>query len=101
MKNRIESIRDLRMKNEKGKVVCAREINENIKRVFKNKPLTRPLRVLNKSCAFKKRYKMAFDIINRDKIKKEVKLKSKEYRQRPEVKKRMKEYYLKNKNGRI
>ena len=81
-----------REENENGEIICIREINENIDRVFANKPLTRPLSVLNKNCQFRKRYDIAFDLRNEEKIKKEVKQRMKEYSQKPEVKQRMKEY---------
>ncbi len=73
--------------------ICIIEVKENIKRVFNDKPLTRPLAVLNRSCEFKKRYDMAFDIINEDKIKERKREYNKEYNNKPEVKKRSKEYY--------
>ena len=47
---------------EYNKEICIREINENIKRVFNDEPLTRPLRVLRNNCEFKKRYDLAFDL---------------------------------------
>ena len=47
------NIRKRRQENEKGEIICIREINENLRRVFNNQPLTRPLRVLNQSCKFK------------------------------------------------
>ena len=45
-----------------NKEICIREINENIRRVFNDEPLTRPLRVLRNNCEFKKRYDIAFDL---------------------------------------
>ena len=72
--------------------ICAIEVNENIKRVFNNKPLTRPLAMLNKNCEFKAKYNMAFDIINEDKFKEMKREYNKEYNQRPEVKKSHREY---------
>ena len=47
---------------EYNKEICIREINENIRRVFNDEPLTRPLRVLRNNCEFKKRYDLAFDL---------------------------------------
>ncbi len=75
--------------------ICIIEVNENIRRVFKNKPLTRPLATLNKSCKFRERYNMAFDMINEDKIKETERLRQREYRGRPETKAMLKEYYKK------
>ena len=96
MNEKIQSIKKLREQNEPSEIICIREINQNIKNIFEGKPLTRPLRMLNKSCEFKKRYDIAFDLTNEDKIKKEVKKRmreyNKEYYQKPEVKKRMREY---------
>ena len=86
MGDTIQEIVKLRKENEKGEVICIREINENIKRVLNNKPLTRPLSVLNKSCQFQKRYELAFDLENEDRINEEVRKKRREYIQRPEVK---------------
>jgi len=92
MKNQIQSIRKRREENEKDEIICIREINQNIKNVIEGKPLTRPLAVLNKNCEFKKRYDIAFDLINEEKIKEEIKAKKKEYNQRPEIKAKIKEY---------
>ena len=50
------------MEKEYNKEICIREINENIRRVFNDEPLTRPLRVLRNNCEFKKRYDLAFDL---------------------------------------
>lgn len=94
-------IRKIRKENEKGEIICIREINENLKRVFNNQPLTRPLRTLNKNCEFRKKYNALFDLKNEDKIKQEGKEYRKEYSQRLEVikhrKEYRKEYWLKNK----
>ncbi len=79
----------LRMENKKKKIIekrdtplCIREINENLKRVFNNQALTRPLATLNRNCEFKKRYKIAFDLKYENKIDKEVKQRLKEYNKR-------------------
>ena len=85
-------IKQKRAELEKEPIICIREINENIKRVFTNKPLTRPLRILNKNCNFKKRYDIAFDLKNEDRIEREKREYDEEYRARPEVKVRMREY---------
>jgi len=45
-----------------NKEICIREVNENIRRVFNDEPLTRPLRLLRNNCEFKKRYDLAFDL---------------------------------------
>ena len=50
------------MNEDYNKEICIREINENIKRVFNDEPLTRPLRVLRNNCEFKKRYDLAFNL---------------------------------------
>ncbi len=75
--------------------ICIIEINENIRRVFNNKPLTRPLATLNKSCKFKEKYNIAFNQINEDKIKKINRLRDREYMARPETKEMLKAYYKK------
>ena len=98
-------IKKVREENESNPIICIREINQNIKNVFEGKPLTRPLRVLNQNCEFKKRYDIACDLKEGDLVrarrkeymkeyyqKPEVKAKKKEYYQKPEVKARMKEY---------
>ncbi len=85
----IKNILDKRKENEKGGIVCIREINENLRRISNNQALTRPLRVLNESCEFKKRYDLMFE----DEVKEEGKKRKREYEQRPEVKKRRREYY--------
>ncbi len=85
-------------REEKGlfeKPICIIEVNENIRRVFNNKPLTRPLATLNKSCKFKEKYNIAFNQINEDKIKKINRLRDREYMARPETKERLKAYYKK------
>jgi len=48
MKNQIQPIREKRKENEKGEIICIREINQNIRNVMEGKSLTRPLSVLNK-----------------------------------------------------
>ena len=73
--------------------ICIREINENIKRVFNNEALTRPLATLNRNCEFKKRYDVACDLKEGNLHKKWDKEYYKEYRQRPEVKAKNKEYH--------
>ena len=94
---RTEKIRKKRELNEPKEIICIREINENIKRVFNNQPLTRPLRTLNNNCEFKKRYELAWDLKNKERIEKEVKKKkreyNREYNQKPEVKKKKREYF--------
>ena len=76
-----------------GKPICMIEVKENIKRVFKNKPLTRPLAMLNRSCEFKKRYDIAFDTRNGDKINELKRIVNEEYNSRPETKEKRNEYY--------
>ena len=87
----IKSIIKLREENEGSEIICIREINNNINRVMTNQPLTRPLRVLNKSCEFKKRYNAYCDIVEGD-LKK---AKQREYSQKPEVKAKQREYHQK------
>jgi len=50
------------MREDYGETICMREVNENIRRVFNDQPLTRPLRVLKNNCDFKKRFDIAFDL---------------------------------------
>ena len=94
MKNNSTSlnIHERRKENELGEIICIREINENIKRVFNKKPLTRPLRVLNKNCEFKKRYDIACDLLEGDLKKERVRAYHKTYNQKPEVKERVRAY---------
>ena len=82
-------IMKIRKENEKGEIICIREINDNIKRVFNKKPLTRPLRTLNKNCDFSKKYNALGDL----KSGVDVKARQKEYRDRPEIKAKQKEYH--------
>ena len=58
----INEIRKRRKENESSEIICVREIKDNIKRIFNNQPLTRPLRTLNNTCEFKKRYKIACEL---------------------------------------
>jgi hypothetical protein len=88
-------IRELRREKEGDEIICQREINQNINRIMTNQPLTRPLRVLNRSCEFRKKYEEIFNFANEDKIKEEVKAKKREYYQKPEVKAKQREYYQK------
>lgn len=90
------NIRKLRAEKENPNIICIREINENIRRIFNNQPLTRPLRTLNQSCGFRKRYELAFDLKNEKRIEEEKNKRIREYKreyyQKPEVKKKMREY---------
>ena len=79
------------------KIPCIRIVNKNLRLVEEGKPLEEPLRFLNKSCNFRKRYNILFDLKNEEEIEKEVKAKRKEYHQKPEVKAKRKEYYQKHK----
>ena len=90
---------------------CIRIVNENLRLVEENKPLKYPLRFLNSSCEFRKRYKILWDLKHEKEIKSEeeerkreynnkpeAKAKRKEYQKKPEVKARKKEYWKENKN---
>ena len=72
--------------------ICIKEVNENIRNVRMDLPLTRPLKQLNQFCEFKKEWENRFNLINDEKIKSEVKKRMREYNQKPEVKKRRREY---------
>lgn len=76
---------------EKDTPICIREINENIKRVFNNEALTRPLRTLNRNCQFKERYDIACDLKEGDL----QKIKKREYRERPGNRERERERHKK------
>ena len=90
----IPEIRRRRKENEgEDEIICIREINDNIKRVITNQPLTRPLKVLNRNCKFRKMYDAYCDIFEGDLNK----AKMREYRQKPEIKAKRREYYQKNK----
>ncbi len=65
--------------DQEDKSVCIIEVNENLRRVRIGQELTRPLKILNKNCDFRKKYDKAFNIWEADKIKKEKSDKSKEY----------------------
>jgi len=88
----IKSIIKLREENEGSEIICIREINNNINRVMTNQPLTRPLRVLNKSCEFKKRYNAYCDIVEGDLKKAKRREYHQKYYQKPEVKAKQREY---------
>ena len=88
----IKSIIKLREENEGSEIICIREINNNINRVMTNQPLTRPLRVLNKSCEFKKRYNAYCDIVEGDLKKAKQREYHQKYYQKPEVKAKQREY---------
>ena len=79
-----------------GDNICIKEVNENLKRVMNDQPLTRPLSQLRNNCNFVKLYNEYFDVINEDKIKERLKVSRKKYNQKPEVKERLKKYYLLN-----
>ncbi len=104
-------------KEEYDKEMCIREINDNIRRVFNDEPLTKPLSVLRNNCDFKKRYDIAFDLrynvrkcLNCRKEFKDVneegccsdtcKDKRKEYyeKNKDKISEKRKEYYEKNKD---
>lgn len=79
----------------KKNVIRVREIKDNIKRIFKNQPLTRNLSVLNGYSDFKKEYEKAWDLkhkkenkARREEFCKRNKEKMEEYNQRPEIKAR-------------
>jgi len=73
-----------------GDNICIKEVNENLKRVMNDQPLTRPLSQLRNNCNFVKLYNEYFDVINEDKIKERLKVSRKKYNQKPEVKERLK-----------
>ena len=75
----------------KKNVIKVCEINNNIKRIFNNQPLTKPLSVLKGYSNFKKKYKKAWDL----KYEEEIKAERREYSKRPEVRKKMKKYIKK------
>jgi len=76
--------------------ICIREINENLRRIRMDEPLTKPLRELNESCEFKKKYDELFNMTHEKELEKEVKERMRKYRQKyeqkPEVKERMRKY---------
>jgi hypothetical protein len=106
------------------KLICIKEVRENILRVETGQPLTKPLKLLNQFCDFRKKFEEMDKIYHgknkvdkekmreyrkRPEVKKrmreynkrpEVKKRKREYRKRPEVKKRKREYYQKKKNDR-
>ena len=89
----IKKIIERRIENEgEEEVICIKEVNQNINRIMTNQPLTRPLRALNKSCNFRKKYEEVFNYAHEENLKEEVKQKNKEYQQKPEVKKKRREY---------
>ena len=87
-KSIVMDIRKRREENEPSEIICIREINDNIRRVFNGEPLTRPLRILNKNCEFKKRYDIACDLLEGDLTKE----KRRAYHQKPEVKEKQRAY---------
>jgi len=94
-KSIVMDIRKRREENEPSEIICIREINDNIRRVFNGEPLTRPLRILNKNCEFKKRYDIACDLLEGDLTKEKRRAYSKAYYQKPEVKEKQRAYHQK------
>jgi len=82
------------------KKICIREINENLKRIFEDKPLTRHLKDLNKDCEFKKKYVAYFNYKNEERIKNEIKEIQKRYslKNKDKFNTYCKRYYLNNKD---
>ncbi len=100
----------------KDKKICTIIVNDNIRRIFSNRPLTMPLKILKKDCEFLKRYNLSCNLRESQHKIKEYKCKiclksifsnrvrmwcnskdcfkqrQREYNQRPEVKQRLKEY---------
>jgi hypothetical protein len=79
-------------------VICIREVNENLRRIKLEEPLTRSLIELQKNCEFKKKYNEWCNIQDglepdADIKKIEVKAKQRAYNQKPEVKARKRAYY--------
>ena len=75
------------------KQICIIKINENIRAVENNQPLTMPLRELKNDCRFMKFYNDFNDIKYGSLSKARMKEYNKEYYQRPEAKAKRKEYY--------
>ena len=84
----------LKMKTSK---ICIREINENLRRIRMDEPLTKPLRELNESCEFKKKYDELFNMTHEKELEKEVKERMRKYYQKPENKEKKRKYYQKKK----
>ena len=85
------------MNEESNKIICIKEVNENLRRVKLNEPLTRSLKELNCNCEFKKKYNEWCNIQDglepETDIKKiEAKAKQREYRSTPEYKAKQREY---------
>jgi hypothetical protein len=53
--------------------IYIKEVNENIRRVMLGEPLTRPLKQLNRFCEFRKEWNNKFNIIDKEKIAKQMK----------------------------
>ena len=67
-------------------IICKREVFDNIQRVRNGQPLTKPLKLLNQFCEFKKEWDNIYDLTHEEEIKEEVKARMKAYDQKPEVK---------------
>jgi len=78
--------------------ICIREVNENIRRVKLDMPLTRSLSELNRSCKFREKYEEIFNETHQEELDREVKAKQREYHQRPGVKAKQREYQRKKHN---
>ena len=75
-------------------LVCRREINENIRKIYAGEELTRSLKTLNCDCEFRKEYDK-FCLVQEGKpIDEQIKRREyqREYAQKPEVKARKREY---------
>jgi len=79
-------------------LICIREVNENLRLIKLNEPLTRSLKELNCNCEFKKKYEEWCNIQDGlepeiDIRKEELKAKRREYQSTPEYKAKRREYY--------
>ena len=78
------------------KIICIKEVNENIRRCQIGMPLTRSLKELNCNCEFRKKFEEMDMIIHETSHEEEYKERERKRRSRPEVmertRKRMKIY---------
>ena len=73
--------------------ICTKQINENLKLIEQGKPLNLPLRRLNTNCEFKIRYEQWCNVQDGLPENYDVKkIRAREYRQRPEIKAKLKKY---------
>lgn len=84
----------------KKEVICKREVFDNIQRVREGRALTKPLKLLNQFCEFKKEWDNVYDLTHEEQIKRERTKQKKAYyeKNKDKLKAYFKAYGEKNKD---